>query len=103
MHTLYLPRLQQLRNELETSYSSDSFGLSVLYAIRRELHRYYCSISALQVSSYSAELQKRFVQAAKSLKTPPSFPVMSSSAQYEQTEQALSVLEEVARTSGQAS
>ncbi|MDF7815683.1 hypothetical protein P1X16_30165 [Hymenobacter sp. YC55] len=85
-------RLQQLRAELEASYESSN-GLSVLYAIRRELLRYYQQLPPTQLASYPPPQRHQFVQIQQELNTPPPFPSPSASAQYTSTERALGLLE----------
>ncbi|UOQ69829.1 hypothetical protein [Hymenobacter volaticus] len=85
-------RLQQLRAELEASYESSN-GLSVLYAIRRELLRYYQQLSPAQLAAYPPSQRHQLAQIQQELKTPPSFPAPSASAQYTATERALGLLE----------
>ncbi|WP_022824888.1 hypothetical protein [Hymenobacter norwichensis] len=95
MKNLYL-RLLQLREELEASAASPENGLSVLYAIRRELLRHYDDLPFAQLSLCSHALQDQFYAAQKALRQPVAFPTPSASAQYVDTEQALSILERVA-------
>lgn len=102
MENLYL-RLLQLRAELENSADSPEHGLSVLYAIRRELLRHYYALPVRQVHLCSNALQEQFRQAQQQLQQPPAFPMPNAQAQYGSTEQALNVLEQVAGCTGMQS
>ncbi|MCB2409579.1 hypothetical protein [Hymenobacter lucidus] len=97
MNTLFDIRLTQLRRELEASDSSDTFGLSVLLAIRRELVRLLQSIPDKQVQKLPKELQHDFSQSFRRLIARVPFPAPSWEQQYQETEQALAVLERIAQ------
>ncbi|MBO0358457.1 hypothetical protein J0X19_10915 [Hymenobacter sp. BT186] len=95
MENIY-PRLQQLRAELEGSATSPEHGLSVLYAIRRELLRHYHEMPFAQLLICPPELRDQFYKNQLALQQAPAFPAPSASAQFASTVQALSVLEQVA-------
>ncbi|MBO0360657.1 hypothetical protein J0X19_22040 [Hymenobacter sp. BT186] len=94
MENLY-PRLQQLRAELEESATSPENGLSVLYAIRRELLRHYHNLPFGQLQQCPFDLRELFYRNQQGLQQPLSFPSPSFRAQYVGIEQALDVLEQV--------
>jgi hypothetical protein len=89
------PRLLKLRAELEQSYASPDNGLSVLYAIRRELLRHCQSVSYQQLLAYPSVLHQRFDLLLYELRKAPAFPSLSDEAQYTHTEQTLIILEQV--------
>jgi hypothetical protein len=94
MKNLY-SRLQQLQAELESSAHSPENGLSVLYAIRRELLRHYLDLPFGQLQQCSFALREQFYQNQQVLQRPLPLPSPSFRAQYVDTEQALNVLEQV--------
>jgi hypothetical protein len=96
MNTLFFTRLTQLRRELEASDSSDSFGLSVLLSIRRELIRLMQSVADSQVQQLPKDLQKSFTHSLGKLIAQVPFPAPGWEQQYQETEQALQVVEQVA-------
>lgn len=97
MNAMMYPRLLQLRLELQASDSSDSFGRSVLLAIRRELLRLLQSVSNPQLQLLPAELRQPVLDARQALQAPAPFPAPSWDVQYIHTEHVLNLLEEVAR------
>lgn len=96
MENVY-PRLQKLRAELAQCDASPDNGLSVLYAIRRELLRHYNNLPYAQLLACPSTLRAQFYSAQQVLQQAPAFPAPSASAQYTSTEQALGVLERIAR------
>jgi hypothetical protein len=97
MNTPFSIRLTQLRRELEATNSSDAFGLSVLLAIRRELVRLMHSVADSQVQQLSKGLQTRFTQSFRKLIARVPFPAPGWEQQYQETEQALQIMEQVAQ------
>ncbi|TGE23494.1 hypothetical protein [Hymenobacter metallicola] len=97
MNTTFYTRLTQLRRELEASDSSDTFGLNVLLAIRRELVRLMQSIPDKQVQKLPKDLQHTFSHSFRKLIARVPFPAPGWEQQYQETEQALTVLEQIAQ------
>jgi hypothetical protein len=97
MNTAFSTRLTQLRRELEASDSSDSFGLSVLLSIRRELLRLMQSVADSQVQQLPQGLQNSFTHSFGKLLAQVPFPAPGWAQQYQETEQALQVVEQVAQ------
>jgi hypothetical protein len=94
MKNLYL-RLQQLQVELDACAHSPENGLSVLYAIRREVLRHYLDFLYIQLTRCPGSLRDEFYQMQRALQQAPAFPTSSASAQFAATERALNVLAQV--------
>ena len=97
MDNLYL-RLLELRAELESSAAAPEQGLSVLYAIRRELLHCYYALPLHQVQQCSHALQDQFYQARQHLQQLPA--LLENSTQHASTEYCVLVLEQVASCTG---
>jgi hypothetical protein len=88
MKNIY-PRLRQLQAELESSAQSPENGLSVLYAIRRQLLCHYLDFPYSQLMQYPSALRDGFYQMQQAPQQAPAFPTPSVSSQFAATERAL--------------
>ncbi|MCA8830495.1 hypothetical protein [Hymenobacter pini] len=86
-----LPRLQQLHAELEALACSPT-STSVLYAIRRELLRYYRQIPVFDQKTWPASFQRGFVHEQALLAAAVPFPAPSLEQQIAAVHQSLHML-----------
>lgn len=99
MDSALLLRLQQLRKELDMSTTADT-GLSVLYALRRELVRFLRRVPAPLLSTLPEALRTQFRICLGALQAPPAFPGGDLQKLHLETEHALTTLEEIAKLDG---
>ncbi|MET4107656.1 hypothetical protein [Hymenobacter sp. UYP22] len=87
-----LPRLQQLHTELQQV--TETTSRTVLYAIRRELLRYYQQVPIPEQQTWPAQAQREFLHELARLAAAVPFPAPSLEQQAAAVQQSLRVLRE---------